>query len=60
MASWLSTTHYRGLPTEVRLKDERWRRTVGDYVRTHYRLATQVGRIMILTPMPDPTLTTDR
>lgn len=51
MANWLSTTHYRGLATEVRLKDERWRRTVGVLVRERYRKAEQVGRFFVLEPV---------
>lgn len=50
IASWLSTTHYRGLEHEVRLKDRRWTRTVGEYVRPRYEAIAQIGRIVILAP----------
>ncbi|HSK18821.1 MAG TPA: hypothetical protein VK912_06755 [Longimicrobiales bacterium] len=56
MAGWLSTPHYRGLTTEVRLKDERWRRTVGDYIRPRYVAVARTGRIIMLAPKPRDTI----
>jgi hypothetical protein len=48
IASWLSTVHYRGLEQEVRLKDERWRRTVGEWLRQRYSPVARFGRIFVL------------
>lgn len=48
MASWLSTVHYRALDTEVAVKDERWRRTAGEYVRDNFHVAARIGPAVVL------------
>ena len=48
LASWLSTVHYEGVEREFLGKEQRWTRTVGNYVRQHYTLATEFGDIIVL------------
>lgn len=52
IASWLSTTHYHGLEIEARLNDERWRRTVGETLRSRYHAVAEVGGVVVLAPLP--------
>ena len=48
LASWLSTVHYEGVESEFLGKEQRWIRTVGNYIRQHYTLVTKFGDIIVL------------
>ncbi|MDH4351757.1 MAG: hypothetical protein OEW56_11475 [Gemmatimonadota bacterium] len=44
----LSTVHYRGLAAEAAVKEARWTRTVGNYVREHYAIDSEFQGNVIL------------
>ena len=48
IASILSTVHYRGVELEAPIKEARWTRTVGKYVRQHYAIAAEFGHLVVL------------
>ena len=48
LAKRLSTVHYQGVETELQLKEQRWERTVGDYVRSHFGLVAEFGDYLVL------------
>ncbi|HEY2804484.1 MAG TPA: hypothetical protein VGI92_01375, partial [Gemmatimonadales bacterium] len=45
---WLASVHYRGLVTERRLTELRWRRTVGLAVRGAFTAQQRFGRFVVL------------
>jgi len=48
VASWLSTVHYKGVESEVAIKEQLWKRTVGWYVRLHYESVAEFGNRIVL------------
>jgi len=48
LGGWLSTVHYRGVEAEIAIKDARWRRTVGAYVKARYRVVERFDSFLVL------------
>jgi hypothetical protein len=48
IARWLSTVHYDALDAELAVKDARWRRTVGVYMRDRFRVTGRIESFVIL------------
>jgi hypothetical protein len=48
IASWLSTVEYAGVESEYPIKEQRWKRTVGGYVRAQYEVVAEFGDYVVL------------
>ena len=48
IAGWLSTVHFAAAPVERRARENRWERTIGSYLRTHYQNVAEFGDIVVL------------
>lgn len=46
--SWLSTVHFNAVEIEHQEKLQRWDRTVGYYVRSHYHQVAEFGDLVVL------------
>jgi hypothetical protein len=51
LASWISTVHFRAVEIERRVRQARWYRTVGWYLRSCYVLAGDYGEFVLLAPV---------
>ena len=49
ISSWLSSVHYKGVEIEIQVKDKRWKRTVGDYIKSCYKSIAEFGDYIVLT-----------
>jgi hypothetical protein len=52
LASYLSTVHYHGVEVELPIKEGRWTRTVGNYVRANYSATGEFGNYTVLLRLP--------
>lgn len=50
LGGWLSTIHYHGVEMEQGVREQRWTRTVGVYVRDHYQSVAEFGDMLVLAP----------
>jgi hypothetical protein len=48
LAGWLSTTHYKNTPIELQVKEDRWRKSIGYYVREEFVPAAHFGFFTVL------------
>ena len=49
VASWLSSVHFAATQVEDPLREERWRRLVGEYIKAHYSPVARFGAFVVLT-----------
>jgi hypothetical protein len=48
VGAWTSSVHFRALEIEMPLQDARWRRVIGERVRTRYTHDTVIGDYVVL------------
>lgn len=56
LAGWLSTIHYYGAEIEKDVREQRWKRTVGAHLASHFRKCAQFGEMIVLESVPKSAL----
>jgi len=47
IAGWLSTVHFAALVAEAEIKEGRWERTIGTYLRARYTPVREFGQMVV-------------